>query len=236
MPTQIEKMQAHSEHLLDAFLMLLERYAILSPMLFDEEICRQYGSGKKARGFEILRKSLFLSCAQDIANLTLDHFNNSLSIKNLVDELQDSNLVDELRKMYSVWHTPSYENEKDPSIISALKKMEKREQKNRMMEFDRLYAEMNEKWVLLSECRSMNAFSTIRKKVSAHIEVKYVADKYQFVDLGQLGLVWGDLKYAIEQMQRLIELLQLLIRNAGMAWDLEKDRIYKAGKEFWTTI
>ncbi|MEJ2471803.1 MAG: hypothetical protein P8Y96_11900 [Desulfuromonadales bacterium] len=55
MPTQIEKIQAHSEHLLDAFLMLLERYAILSPMLFDEEICRQHGRGKKARGFEILR-------------------------------------------------------------------------------------------------------------------------------------------------------------------------------------
>jgi hypothetical protein len=236
MPTQIEKIQAHSEHLLDAFLMLLERYAILAPMLFDEEICRQHGSGKKARGFEILRKSLFISCAQDIANLTLDHFNNSLSIKNLVDQLQDSNLVDELREMYSVWRTPSYEYEKDPSIISALKKMEEREQKNRMIEFDRLYAEMNEKWVLLSECRSMNAFSTIRKKISSHIEVKYVADKYQFVDLGHLGLVWGDLKYAIEQMQRLIELLQLLIRNSGMAWGLEKERIYKAGKEFWTTI
>ena len=188
MPTQIEKLQAHAEHLLDAFLILIERYAILKPMLFSEDVFRQHGSGKKARGFEALRKSLFLECAQDIANITFDNHDRTLTIKNLIDALRDNNLVEELREKYTIWHTPSYEDQ-DPLVIATLRKMKEREKANREKDFDRLYSELQEKWVLLSECRSMNAFSTIRNKMSAHIEIQYIADKYQFVGLSDRGLV-----------------------------------------------
>ena len=73
MPSQVEKLRAHASHLLDAFPHLRERYAMLDPMLFVEDVPKTRGSGKQRRGFMILRHSLFLSCAQDIAKLALEH-------------------------------------------------------------------------------------------------------------------------------------------------------------------
>lgn len=40
MPTQIQKIEAHASHLLDAFITLRERYALLDPMLFDPDVPR----------------------------------------------------------------------------------------------------------------------------------------------------------------------------------------------------
>ena len=79
MPTQIERLEAHAAHLLDAFIQLRERYALLEPMLFGETVSKG-GSGKQGRGFSILKHSLFLSCSQDIAKLTLDDDNRTPSL------------------------------------------------------------------------------------------------------------------------------------------------------------
>ena len=59
MPTQIEKLQASANHLLDAFIELREKYALLEPMLISEMVQKERGSGRQARGFEILKYSLF---------------------------------------------------------------------------------------------------------------------------------------------------------------------------------
>ena len=72
MPTQIERLEGLASHLLDGFLALRERYALLEPMLFDSNVTANRGSGKQARGFSTLRHSLFLACVQDIAKLTTD--------------------------------------------------------------------------------------------------------------------------------------------------------------------
>src|SRR3990167_5880557 len=81
MPSQIEKLEAHASHFLDAFIRLTERYSLLDPMLFDSEVPKSRGSGAQARGFLTLRHSPFLSCAQDIAKLTLDSDKRTPSIK-----------------------------------------------------------------------------------------------------------------------------------------------------------
>lgn len=233
MSIQIKKLKADAKHLLDAFLVLRQTYAILDPMLFDEKVCQLRGNGIQARGFQILRNSLFLSCAHDIAKLTVDSDDRTPSIMNLCRALKSGKIRDELREEYCLWQVPEYNAETDPAIIAALRKMAAREKLDRRDDFDRLYSEIEERWVLLSECRSMGSFLTIKDKVSAHKEVHLLADKYQFVDIESLGLVWADLKYAMEQMQKLVETLQLVIRNSAMAWDLENERLDKFGRDFW---
>jgi AbiU2 len=79
----------------------------------------------------------------------------------------------------------------------------------------------------------MEHLRTIRNKVSAHTEVQYVADKYQFVDIAALGIKWGDLGKVVETMQTLVELLGLLIRNACFAWDKLDAQLSKAASAFW---
>ena len=234
MPSQSEKLEAHASHLLDAFIRLRERYAMLEPMLFDPEVPKQRGSGAQARGFLTLRHSLFLSCAQDIVKLTLDSDKRTPSIKNLMKTLDDPDLCKVLREKYAIWVIPSVEAETDPEISAALERMELREQAERRVQFDEILENAKRNWSTLEVEPYLSGFLTIRDKVSAHTEVLLVADKYQFVDIGTLGIKWSDMKRAIEAMQSLVEDLGFVIRNAGFAWDMLDGQLVKASKAFWS--
>ena len=233
MPSQSEKLEAHSSHLLDAFIRLRERYAMLEPMLFDPDVPKERGSSVQARGFLILRHSLFLSCAQDIAKLALDSHKQTPSIKNLMTSLEDPHLCKILQEKYAIWVTPFTETETDLEIIAALGRIEAREQTERRAQFDEILAKAKRHWAALVVEPYLTGFLTIRDKVSAHTEILLVADKYQFVDISTLGIKWSDMKRAIETMQSLVEDLGLVIRNAGFAWDMLDAQLVKAGKDFW---
>lgn len=233
MSSQIEKLEAHARHLLDAFIGLRERYAMLHPMLFHEDVPKQRGSKNQARGFKILRHSLFLSCAQDIAKLSMDDDPRTPSLRNLIAALTEDALRNTLRERFSVWCIPSVEEQTDHEVAAALRRLEAREQAERRAQFDELYCEATELWAKLSTSPSMKGFLTIRDKISAHTEVRYVADKYQFVDIASLGIKWGDMRVDIETMQRLVELVGMLIRNAGFAWDMLDEQLETASAAFW---
>ena len=235
MPTRIEKLQAHAAHLLDAFIQLRERYALLEPMLFSKLVTKERGSGKQARGFQILKHSLFLSCSQDIAKLTLDDDERTPSLANLVRALSDDAIRAELRETFSVWKIPLVEEVTEPEIAEALNRMELGEEAQRREQFDALFCEVTVLWAKLSTSPTIKGFRIIRDKVSAHTEVRFIADKYQFVDIGTLGINWGDLRSIIDEMQKLVELMGLLVRNAGFAWDMLDSQLSRASDEFWAT-
>jgi hypothetical protein len=234
MPSQAVKLEAHASHLLDAFIRLRERYSLLDPMLFDPEVPKSRGSGSQARGFFTLRHSLFLSCAQDIAKLTLDSDKRTPSIKSLMATLEDAQLCKGFEERFAVWESPSVETETDPEIIEALKKMEVRQQAGRRAQFAEILSRLRGNWTALSQEAYLASFLTIRDKVAAHTEVQLIADKYQFVDIGALGVKWSDLRRAIDTMQSIVEDLGLVIRNAGFAWDMLDEQLTKASKAFWS--
>lgn len=233
MSSQIDKLEAHTAHLLDAFIQLRERYALLEPMLFSEVVTKERGSGEQARGFRILKHSLFLSCAQDIAKLTLDDDDRTPSLANLIRALTDDALRETLKAQFAVWKIPSIEEETEPEVVEALLRMELHEVAKRQEQFDSLYCEATSLWAKLSTNSVIKGFRTIRNKVSAHTEVRFVVDKYQFVDVGALGIKWGDLRSTINEMQRLVELMGMLIRNAGFAWEALDRQLSKASQGFW---
>lgn len=204
-------------------------------MLFDQDVATYHGSRQRARGYQVLKRSLLLSCAQDIAKLTMDDDERTPSLRNLVRSLTDDVLRATLRERFAVWKIPSIEEETDPEIVAALRRMEAREEAERRAQFDELYCKATDSWARLSTNSTVKGFMTIRDRVSAHTEVRYVADKYQFVDISKLGLKWGDLRSTIQTMQGLVEIMGLLIRNAGFAWDSLDDQLSKAGKAFWAS-
>jgi hypothetical protein len=234
MPSQIEKLEAHTSHLLDGFLILRERYAMLDPMLFDQEVIRSRGSQGQARGFRLLRNSLFLACAEDISKLSLDSDARTPSIKKIVSVLDDVSLRDELRERYAIRRIPVGEEESDPDIMAALKHMEQTDEAKRRQQFDDYYNRLTDMWNALSGSRALKAFQTVRDKVTAHTEVQFVNGEYKSVDIGALGLKWKDLKETIATMQELIKLLNDLIRNASFAWELLDQQLSKASAGFWS--
>lgn len=234
MPTQKDKLEAHASHLLDAFIQMRQRYSILAPMLYDDAVVANRGSGKRGMGFSILKHSLFLSCIQDIAKLTLDDDRQTPSLHNHIRELADDGVRQTLREQFAAWQLPAAEGESDPEIIEALRRIELSEEAERGAQFDELYCEATGLWAALSTSPKMKSFQTIRDKVSAHTEVRCVADRYQFVDISKLGIKWSDIKETIEQMQRLVEIIGMLIRNAGFAWESLDEQLNRASECFWS--
>lgn len=236
MQSQAKKLEAHASCLLDAFIRLRERYAMLEPMLFDSNVHKQRGSGTQARGFLTLRSSLFLSCAQDIAKLSLDTHKDKKtpSIKSLMLTLNEPHLCNRLRQKFAAWEMPSIEVETDPEIIAALERMELREQAERKVQFDEILSKARLNWIAFEAESYLVGFQTIRDKVSAHTEVLLIADKYQLVEIETLGIKWSDIRLAISTMQSLIEDLGLIIRNAGFAWDMLDEQLTKTAKAFWS--
>ncbi len=232
MPTQIEKLEAYAGHLLDTFILLRERYAILAPILFDKDVVARHGTKERSSGFNILLNSLFLSCAQDIAKLAMDQDDRAPSIHNLVRAVTDEKLRADFRSRYASWAISPLA-EQDPEVLAALQKMQVKEHVERGEHFDKLYCELTELWAQLSTSSEMKAFKTIRDKVSAHTEIRLSADKYQSVDVSKLGLKWGDLRKMVDTMQRIVELLGLLVRNAGFAWEMLDEQLDVASRNYW---
>lgn len=233
MPTQVEKIRAHAGHLLDAFLQLRQRYALLHPMLFLEDVPKTRGSGKQQRGFIALRFSLFLSCTQDIANLSFDEDHRTPSIKNLLSKLDDQLLCLELRENYSQRHNLSVESETDPLVVGALNEINKREEIERLVQFDQTLIETRSLWHEFKGSPYLKAIQTIRDKVAAHTEIQFVSGNYQLVDISSLGLKWSEIQTVINKMQHLVENLGLLIRGASFAWKHFDKQIAQASIDFW---
>lgn len=147
--------------------------------------------------------------------------------------LEDPAAHHELRERFSNWHVPLIEEETDPQIVAALRQLDLREAAENRNRFDQTYADAVEKYAELSASSAVNACRTVRDKVSAHTEVRFVADKYKLVDIADLGLKWGDLRTTIDRMQTLVANLGLLIRNAGFAWDMLDEQLQRASAGFW---
>lgn len=204
---------------------------MLEPMLLDKEVARTRGDGARLRGFETLRLSLYLSCVQDIAKLTFDRSDHAPSIHKIVAALADASLLGELRDRYAVWTLP--DKAEDDEVREALKRMELREQAHRREQFDCHVRDLQAIESAFKTSAEMQKFLTVRDKITAHSEIRFVADKYQLFDLKNVGLKWNSLSHPIAEMQRAVELIGFVVRNAGFAWDMLDAQLSKASKAFW---
>lgn len=230
---QQDKLVAHPSHLLTALLQLRERYAMLHPMLFDERVPKQYGSYKQARGFAILKSSLFLSCCQDIAKLTIDSSTNAPSLKRSVEGLMDSGMLAKCKARY-IEDRPIFDGDDkpEPDLVEVYWSIHASEREARSKEFDSKYVQLLTAWEAFSNSPLSNSFRVVRDKVTAHTELK--GDDYKPIDISTLGIKWGNLKTVISEMQVIVELLNNLIRDAGFAWESFDGMVEKAALGFWS--
>jgi HEPN superfamily AbiU2-like protein len=234
MPTQLEKLKAHSNHLLDCFLGLRQTYAFLEPMIFNANLFRVHGFGKRNRGFIVVRERLFFDCVQDIANLSLDTDDRAPSLKNLIEGIRTEDTQRDLRESYTVWHLPKTAEEKnDPALLDALERMELREEDQRRKQFDQHYAEVFSLWESLSSAPAMRAFKTMRDKIVAHSELPFDGTTYKPVDIESLGIKWKDLPETIGTMQRIVVLLGYIIRSADFAWAHFDEMLSRDVNAYW---
>ncbi len=192
-----------------------------------------YGSGKRSRGFRVLRNSLFLSCIQDIAKLTADSDERTPSVSKFVKALSEPALLATLRERYAKRVTPLAEAETDPEILSALTRLDAQEETERRLEFDDHYASLVAWWAQYESDGAVAACRIIRDKVTAHTEVRFVLDRYTTVDMSALGLKWSDVGKVTLLLQVPVAAIGHLVRCTSFAWDMLEEQLSRAANDFW---
>jgi|MTBAKSStandDraft_2_1061841.scaffolds.fasta_scaffold00370_30 hypothetical protein len=232
MRSQIKKMQGHTEHLLDSFIDLKEKYAMLKPVVYNEELRNQF-SGSRLHGLNIMRNILFLSCSIDIANICLESGTNSASIAKIMSTIVDKQIVDKLRESFADRELlPASNNEAEIPTDVLLMHHEKRKNEYRNI-FDKSFFKLNDLWSSFIQSGVPNKFRMIRDKIAAHKELRFENGKYRPIDANALGIRWKDLDAAINTIQQLIEHINNIVRRAGFAWDHFEEQLEKASRGFW---
>lgn len=233
MDSQIERLEALAGHMLDSYLALCERSAMLQPLLFDQGVAECYGSGRRNRGFHALRTSLFMSCVQDIAKLVSDKGDKTPSLRNFVAALTSDDLAQQLRDRYAKRVTPLVTEETDPQVLEALQLFNAQEEAERKVEFDSHLRELRDWWSKNENSKTVQSFRVIRDKVTAHTEIKYDLDRYVAVDITSLDLKWSDVKNFTLELRSPVAAIGILIRCAGFAWEMLDEQLANAAKNFW---
>lgn len=223
---------AMAAHMLDIFRRLRATYALLEPLLFDEDIVRAWSGGLRSDGFHVIRNALLHACVLDAAKLTLDRDLRSASLTQLIDSLGDERLVSELRESFSVWGIGPY-SEFEPDVHAIIAVSQRRDEANRRVEFDQLVKRLSAGWDHLQESTSLRSFNEMRNKIVAHNEMQFDGDTFRAFDVGRLGLKLGDLRIVIEALEDLINQANLIFRATSFDFQELRQQTSNASKAFW---
>ncbi len=232
-PTNLEKIKGLSEVLLDEFIFLKEKYALLEPMIFDHSVIERCGAREATPGFKLLRHTLFLGLIQDIANIALDRDDRSPSLQNISRLLENGETKSQLRKAYSSYVLPGKELETDQAILEELIRIENERSSALGDEFDKYYDEFFKLWEELKLSSEIKSFKTIRDKVTAHTEINSNTIAYARLDIDSLNVKWKDPEALINKIHRLVKLCGYVARMAGFNWEDLDMRLKQDSQSFW---
>lgn len=233
---QIDKVRAGAKHLLDLFIALREKYAMLLPLAFDEDLAERVGKGPRARGYLILRNSLLQSCVQDLVKLTLDTDPRTPSVRKLMETLKDSAVRELLLEDYAVAPIPVHVGVGDPLPAAVHAKMQAQERLRLTKEFSQAWSELSSQWQGLAESERLVGFKTWRDKLIAHAELHHVDGEYRPTDLFSLDLKWGDLGDLVRELQQIIANITVVTRSASFSWHMLDEQLAEASDGFWGLV
>src|SRR5437867_11208532 len=81
---RIAKIRAYSRTVVGAYLTADRKLALLRPILYDQELIRQYDHSVAAHGLNLLQVTLFLDLVKDATALTVDQDKRAASLRNVL--------------------------------------------------------------------------------------------------------------------------------------------------------
>lgn len=227
MKEKINKLEGHIEGLLDCFIALKIKYSFLHPMLFEENVCKIFGAGNKAYGYETIKYALFYDCIQDIVKLSFDKDTRTPSLNNIIESLNKNATIRLLKNNFS---EPTYIKNLEQEDLARIQSNEKSIKEKT---FETNVKTLLNKWEDYNSEAYVQGFKTIRNKLKAHLELKLVDGEYKQIDVSNQNLKWDDPSRAITAIQEIISILNILIRNSHYAFEMLDDQLKDKVKEFW---
>lgn len=204
MEDRLVKLAGHADRLLDYYLGIREKYAILHPMIFNQKVVGEFGRGARARGYGLIRHVLFCDCAKDIINLCFDTQRNAPSLSTIVSHLQDREVRSALEKRYGGARL-----------------------------FDEVHGGILGSWDSFTRQKWVGPLRKLRDKVTAHLEVKKKDGQYVVVDVKALGLKWRDLDRALQLLDPVVLDINSVTRNSGFDMVGAMKLFERAAAAFW---
>jgi hypothetical protein len=214
MNEKIAKLEAEVEALFDLTLRAHARFIFLRPMLTNHELHDRIGKEAKEIGFRQLRSWLYWGLVQELAKICSDNDPRSPSIRSVTQKLKDIHLRNELEEKCVTNNREMGETEVRAS-------------------FNRAYSDYEQRAEEMLSSHSVGGYKTIRDKLISHNELRQSATGYDFFDVQDAKLKYGDERKLLETLRMLIDHLLLVVRNVDFSWDSFFRNEEKVAREFW---
>jgi len=217
MNEQIGKLEAEVEALFDLTIRAYARFIFLRPMLTDQRLHDRIGKETKAIGFQHLRSWLYWGLVQELTKICSDKDPRSPSIAVVTQKLKDIELRKQLEEKYV-----KNNREMGEARLRA--------------SFNKSYSDYENRAEELLSSHSVGDYKTIRDKLISHNELRLSRESrtgYDFFDVKDAKLKYGDERKLLETLKVLIDDLLLIVRNVDFSWESFFRNEEKIARDFW---
>ncbi len=214
MDERIAKLEAEVEALFNLTIRAYERFIFLRPMLANEELHERIGKEAKAIGFRQLRNWLYWGLVQELSKICSDKDARSPSIATVTRKLKDVQLRHQLEEKCA-------KNNREMGEAEV------------RVSFNRAYSDYDRRAEEMLSSHSAGGYKTIRDKLISHNELRRSPGGYDFFDVKDANLKYGDERKLLETLQVLIDHLLLIVRNVDFSWDSFLRNEEQVARDFW---
>jgi hypothetical protein len=217
MNERIAKLEAEVEAVFDLTIRAYARFIFLRPMLADQKLHDRIGNEAKAIGFQQLRSWLYWGLVQELAKICSDKDPRSPSIMRLARKLKAS----ELRKRLEA---------------KCLKNNREMGEERVRASFNEAYEDFQKRAKEMLSSHSVGGYKTIRDKLISHNELRLSRlsiTGYDFFDVKESKLKYGDERRLLEALVVLIDQLLLIVRNVDFSWESFFRNEERVAHDFW---
>jgi hypothetical protein len=214
---QVAKLEAEVEALFNLTIRAYERFIFLRPMLANQELHDRIGEEAKAMGFRQLRDWLYWGLVQELSKICSDRDDKSPSIRTVTRKLKDVHLRSELEE----------------KCVKNNREMGEAEVR---ASFNRAYSDYQTRAEEMLSSHSVGGYKTIRDKLISHNELRRSQRSptgYDFFDVKDAKLKYGDERTLLETLQVLVDHLLLIVRNIDFSWESFFRDEEQVARDFW---
>ena len=189
-------MEAEVEALFTLTIRAYGRFAFLKPMMRNKVLLRRINRERKDEGFARLRNWLYWALVLELNKICSDDDKKTPSIKRITEKLKDDH--DHLRKQLEDKYAKG-NADMDEAELRA--------------EFNDLYSKYLRRAKKLLSSQSVGGYKTIRNKLIAHNELRWSKRGYDFRDVRDAKVKYGDERRLLSKLQGLVKLLLIIVRE-----------------------
>lgn len=232
-PEDFHRLQEHSERLFDLAISAWHRFKIVQPLLFDEDTINRLSNGRRRPGFQTLRHTLYWDLIKEIAKLTFDRDDRCPSIRTIVKTLQKPGVRERLYTIYTV-PMKSGQIVGDPLSQEFLQGIEDEERRRLETEFDAIFDRVISGARQLFAAPQLLAYHRIRNKNIAHSEVEFVNGRYQFVEIKNLGIKYGDERAVLNAATEIVDDIFSIVKRTSFDWENSMEMFEEDALHLWS--